>query len=156
MIIGIEEAGDDVLRRVARLSMAERHEHHLVAVQRSSIPASVFAYERTAAEVRGKFGAVVHRHAQGCHVGGERVIRHDRLGHEVRPLRLHTRVQMLAKIAIGPAIEASVLYRGQIVRHQIGPDLIAFVDDGPKLVGLRLPCKAGGIARPAGEDAMRA
>src|SRR5216684_5926405 len=63
---------------------------------------------------------------------------------------------MLAVIAIGPAIEASVPYRGQIIRNQVGPDLIAFVDHGPKFAGLRLPSKAGGVADSAGEDAMRA
>src|SRR5438270_3490048 len=62
---------------------------------------------------------------------------------------------MLAKIAIGPAIEASVLYRCEIVRNQIGPDLIAFVSDGPKLAAFRLPCKASRIADSAGEDTMR-
>src|SRR5258708_34737963 len=63
---------------------------------------------------------------------------------------------MLAVNAIGPDIEAAVLYGGQIIRNQIGPDLITFVDDGPKFAGLRLPRQAGGIARAAGEDAMGA
>src|SRR5450755_2457441 len=63
---------------------------------------------------------------------------------------------MLAVIAIGPAVEGSVLHRCQIIRNKVGPNLIAFVDDGPEFTGLGLPRKAGGIARAAGEDAMRA
>src|SRR5882757_846221 len=61
---------------------------------------------------------------------------------------------MLAIIAIGPAIEASVLDRCQIIRNQVGPDLVAFVGDGPELAGFRLPLQAGGIADSAGEDAV--
>ena len=63
---------------------------------------------------------------------------------------------MLAVIAVGPAVEASVAHRRQIIRNQVGPDLIAFVGDGPELAGLRLPLQAGRIAHAAGEDAMRA
>ena len=55
---------------------------------------------------------------------------------------MDARVQVLAVIAIGPAIESSVPYRGQIVRDQIWSDLIAFVDDGPEFAGLRFPRKA--------------
>ncbi len=63
---------------------------------------------------------------------------------------------MVTVIAVGPAVETSVPYRGQVIRNQVGPDLITFVDDGPELAGLRLPRQAGGIAQAAGEDAMGA
>ena len=63
---------------------------------------------------------------------------------------------MLAVIAIGPTVEASVPHRGQIIRNQVGPDLVALVGDGPEFAGLRLPLEPGGIANSAGEDAMRA
>jgi len=63
---------------------------------------------------------------------------------------------MLAVIAVGPAVEASVPYRRQIIRNQVGPDLIAFVGDGPELAGLRLPLKPCRIAHSAGEDSVRA
>src|SRR5882757_5998903 len=61
---------------------------------------------------------------------------------------------MLAVIAIGPAVEASVLNRRQIIRNQVGSDLVAFVGDGPELAGFRLPLQAGGIADSTGEDAV--
>src|SRR5262252_2947129 len=63
---------------------------------------------------------------------------------------------MLAVIAVGPAIEGSFLHRGQIVRNQIGPDLISLVDDGPEFAGLGLPLQAGWIAHAAGVDAVGA
>ena len=63
---------------------------------------------------------------------------------------------MLAVIAIGPTVEASVPHRGQIIRNQVGPDLVALVGDGPEFAGLGLPLQPGGIAHAAGEDAMRA
>src|SRR5260370_41996270 len=72
------------------------------------------------------------------------------------PLRYDARVQVLAIIAIGPTIEASVPHRGQIIRNQILPDLVALVGDGPKLAGLWLPLQPGGIANSTGEDAVRA
>src|SRR3954464_919977 len=69
-------------------------------------------------------------------------------------LRLDSGIKMLAVIAVGPAIEAAVPHRCEIVRNQIGPDLIAFIGDGPKLAAFRLPCKASRIADSAGEDTM--
>ncbi len=154
MIVRIEEARDDILRRARGLSAAKWHEHHFVAVKRSSIPASVLAYEGTTPVARGKIGARVHRQSQGCHVGAQGVIRRDRCRHEVGPLRHNPGVQVLAEVAIGPAVKAAVLHRGQIIRDQVGPDLIAFVGDRPELAGLRLPLQAGRIAYSAGEDAM--
>ena len=68
MIVRIEEARDDILWRAAGSSPAEGHEDHFVAVKRRSIPASVFADERTAAVVRRKIGACVHGYAQRRHV----------------------------------------------------------------------------------------
>jgi len=148
VIVCIEEAGDDVLRRAAGFSAAERHENHLVSVKRTSIPTSVFAYEGAAAVACGKVGACVHRDTQWRHMRAQGVVRHNRLSHQIGALRLDPRVEMLAVIAIGPAIETAVLHGGQIIRNQIGPDLIAFVDDGPEFAGLRLPHEAVGLRVP--------
>ena len=109
VIVGIEEAGDDILRRAAGLSAAEGHEDHLVAVERRSIPASMFADEGTAAVVCRKIGAGGHRDTQGRHVRAQRVVRRDRFGHQIGPLRQDAWVEVLAVIAVGPAIEAAVL-----------------------------------------------
>src|SRR6201989_1577353 len=145
----MEETLDDILCGAARLSILERHEDNLVAVKRRSIPASVFADEGTGAVVGGKIVAGGDRQPQR----GDGA---NRRGHQIGPLRHHAGIQVLAVIAVGPAVEASVLYRRQIIRNQVRPDLIAFVGDGPELARLRLPLKPGGIANAAGEDSMRA
>ena len=38
----------------------------------------------------------------------QRVVRHDRLRDQIGPLRLHPLVDMVAEVAVGPAVEAAV------------------------------------------------
>src|SRR5258708_5166671 len=125
-------------------------------MKRCWIPAAVFADEGTAPVVGGKIGTGGHHQSQWGDVRAQRVVRRDRGGHQVGPLWHDARVQMLAVIAVGPAIEASVPYRRQIIRNQVGPYLVTFVGDGPELASLRLPLKPGRIAHSAGEDSVRA
>src|SRR3984957_14476233 len=61
---------------------------------------------------------------------------------------------MLAVVAVGPAIEPAILHRGQIVRHQVRPDFIALVGDGPELACLGLPLQPGWIANAGSVEAM--
>lgn len=68
VIVRIEKACDDILRRPAWLSAAKRNENNFVTVKRRSIPTSVFAHERTAAIVFGKRGARVHDNTQWRYV----------------------------------------------------------------------------------------
>ena len=82
----------------------------------------------------------------------EGVVRLDGFCHPIRPRRLHPPIDVLAEIAVRPAIEAAVLYRGQVVRHQIGADLVTLVDDGPQLAAVRFPLQPGRVAQAAGED----
>src|SRR5450432_795702 len=63
---------------------------------------------------------------------------------------------MLAIIAVGPTIEASLAHRGQIIRHEIRPKFVALVGDRPELARVGLPLQAGGIAYAAGENTMSA
>src|SRR3982074_1521119 len=100
MIVGIEEARDDILCWAARPSAAKGNEDNLVAVKRRSIPASVFADERTATIVCGKVGARIHGDTQWRHVGTQRVVRRDRGGYQVGSLRLDAWVKVLAVVAI--------------------------------------------------------
>lgn len=71
MIVCVEEACDDILRRARGLSAAEWHEYHFVAVKRRSILASVLAHKSAAAVARGKIGARVHCQSQGGHMRAE-------------------------------------------------------------------------------------
>src|SRR5262245_66261590 len=83
--------------------------------------------------------AGVHRKAERRHVRAQRIVRRNRLGHEIGTLRLDAWIEMLSVVAVGPTVERAVLHRRQIVRHKIGADLIPLVGYGPELAGLRLP-----------------
>jgi len=61
----------------------------------------------------------------------QRVIRNDRFLDQIRALRLYARIEVLAVVAVRRAVEAAVLHRGQVIRHEIVTELVTFVDDGP-------------------------
>ena len=95
-----------------------------------------------------QIGAGVERKAQGCDMGAQRVIRRDGLRDQVGSLRLDARIDVLAVIAVRPAVEGAVLHRRQIIRHQIGAEFVALVDDGPQRAGLRLEIRPLGLRKP--------
>src|SRR5258708_31889358 len=81
----------------------------------------------------------------------QRVIRRNSFRHQIGPLWRNAVVDMLAEIAVGPAIEAAVLYRGHVIRHQIIAKLVALVDGDPQCPALRLPTRPVRIAKAGGE-----
>src|SRR5471030_1884130 len=86
----------------------------------------------------------------------QRVIRRYGFRHQIGPLRIDADVNVLAVIAIRPAVETAVLYRGHVVRHEIVAEFVAFVDGDPERAALRLPRRSVRIANPRGEYAPRA
>src|SRR5436190_834669 len=82
------------------------------------------------------------------------VVRHDRPRHELRVLWFDARVDMLAVIAVGPAVKAAVLHRGDVVGNEIAADLVALVDRRPQLTGARRPAQAVGIAQTRRKHAV--
>ena len=89
-------------------------------------------------------------------MGPEGVVGHDRLRHQVRAARLHPRVHNLPEVAVWPPIEAALLHRGHVVRHQVAPQLVALVDRRPQHAGHRFPGQADRVPQPRREDAMHA
>ncbi len=83
----------------------------------------------------------------------QRIVRHDRLGDEIGPLRLDAGIDVLAEIAVGPAVEATVLHRRHVIRDEIGTELVALVHHRPQRAGLRLEAEPVRIAQAACEDA---
>src|SRR5437868_6206767 len=81
----------------------------------------------------------------------ERIVRLNSLRDHGRILR-HPVVHRLPPIAIGPAVEAAVANRGQIVRRRLVAEAVALVDDGPEYGGRWLPCEPHGVTQAAGED----
>ena len=129
---------------------------HLEAADRRAVPTAVLADEGAVAIALGQLVAGVEEQAQRGHVGTQRVVGDDGLRHQVGTLRLHPRIQVLAEVAVGPAVEAALPYRGQVVRDQVVADLVALVDDGPQLAGDRFPLQAGRVAQAGGVDAAAA
>src|SRR5215831_15463411 len=76
----------------------------------------------------------------------ERVIGDNRLGNRIR-LRRDPRIHMLSVIAVWPPIEAAILHRRQVIRHEIAAEFVALVYHGPERASLRLPTHAVGIAK---------
>ena len=74
-------------RLAARLAVGERHEDHLVAAARTAVPRSVQADKGAVAIALRHQLAVGERHPERRDVAAERVVRRDRLRHEIRPLR---------------------------------------------------------------------
>ena len=100
VVVRIKKAGDDILCGTRGVSALEGYEDDLVAVEGCSIPAAVLPDEGAALIVRRKIVAGGHGKSQGCHVGAERVVRHDRFDDQIRPLRLNALIEMLTIITV--------------------------------------------------------
>ena len=85
-------------------------------------------------------------------VSAEREIGRDRLGDHLGILR-NTVVHDLTPIAVGPAVKASVLNRGQVVGRGFIAQPVALVDHRPECAGGGLEGHADGIAQAGGIDA---
>jgi hypothetical protein len=65
-------------------------------------------------------------------------------------------IDVLAPIAVGPAIERAPTHRSQIIRNEVGADLVPLVHDRKELTRSRLNGKSGGIAKAGRVRLMRA
>src|SRR5690606_36744119 len=128
----VAEAGGEIDRVAGRTTVAERHEHHLVADRRRAVPAAVHADEGTLGELRAHYRAG-EIHAQRGDVRAEAVVRGDGRRHLLRVLRLDPGIDVLAPVRPRPAVEAALAHRGQVVGHQVGADLVTLVDHRPQL-----------------------
>ena len=139
--------------RAGRLAVRERHEDHLVAAARLAVPRAMLADEGAVLHFGAEQVAGVEGQAERRGMRAERIVRHDRLCDEVGPRRLRPHIDMLAVIAVGPAIEAAVLDGGHVVGNEVAADLVALVDDDPKLAALRVPGQAVRVAQARCEKA---
>src|SRR5216684_1395434 len=64
-------------------------------------------------------------------------------------LPLMARIVISSDVVPGPSIEAPFLDVGDVIRRQIVPELVAFVDGSPQLAGLRVNRNAHRIADAA-------
>jgi hypothetical protein len=63
---------------------------------------------------------------------------------------------VLAEIAVGPAVEAALLHRREVVGHEIAAELVALVHDRPQRAALRLPAEPVRVAQAGCVQAARA
>src|SRR6476646_9694924 len=115
----IEESRDDILGLAVWTPAAERYKDDLVAVELVAVPAAMLADEGTAAIFLGKAVRRVEGEPKRGDMGAQRVIGNDRLLDQIWTLRLDARVEMLAPIAVRPAVEAAVLHRGHVIGHEV-------------------------------------
>src|SRR4029078_7432886 len=89
LVLVVHESRYEIFGLAAWLSVPERHEDDLVAIELLSIPASVLADERAAAILLRKLVGAVERHPERRDVRAQRIVGRDRLFDKVRTLRLH-------------------------------------------------------------------
>src|SRR5690606_25750066 len=130
----------------ARFAVTERHEHHLVAGRRRAVPAAMLADKDAVGELGAHDGRREGK-AKRCHMRSETVIGTSGGTYFFGVLGLGARIDRLSPIAVGPAIEAAFLYRGEVIGHEVRPDLVALVDHGKELAGIRLDGKRGRVAK---------
>src|SRR5690606_38638088 len=94
--------------------------------------------------------------AQGGHVRAQGIVRGDRGGDLLRVLRLDPGVDVLAPVGPGPAVEAALAHRGQVVGDQVRADLVALVDHRPQLAAAGLDRQRRRVAQAAGVFAVHA
>src|ERR1700730_255705 len=146
----VDKTGKDVDRQSRGVAVAERHENHLVSAQRLAVPRSVLADEDAAAVGIRQCATDVEGQPKRSGMIAERVIGDDRLGDHLR-LRRHPRIHMLSVIAVRPPIEAAVLHRSHVIRHEVAAEFVALVRRRPQRARPRLPAHAVGIAKPGGK-----
>src|SRR6267378_7286089 len=94
--------------------------------------------ENIAMVFRRKLLAVIESNPQRGVVRMKDHIRRDDLVLQFRMLALMPRVLVSAHVPPGPAIKTALLHVGDIVRNQIVPQRVAFVDRTPQLASLRI------------------
>src|SRR5690606_22392785 len=143
------EVVDEVHRRARWPAIREGYENHLVAHRVLAVPAAMLANEDTIGILRAhrRAGEV---QAQRRHVRAESVVRHDSRGDLFRVFGFDAGVNVLAPVAVGPAIEAAFLYRGEIVRYQVRPQFVTLVHHRPEHIRARLHGQRRGVAQAGG------
>src|SRR5205823_11007666 len=63
-------------------------------------------------------------------------------------LLLHPRIDIVADVAVRPAVKSAVLQRSEIIRRQVVAQFVPLVDAGPELSRHRLKRQPYGIPQP--------
>src|SRR6185437_12847481 len=149
-----QKPGQNVARRPGWAPVFERHEDHLVAAERAPVPGAVLADDHALGKA-WKRSRRQPAQAERSGVAAERIVRLDRPRDRLLVLR-HAVIHRLPPVAVGPAVEAAVADRGEIVRRRLVAETVALVDHRPERARVRLPCEAHRIAQAGRKDAALA
>src|SRR5690606_7701738 len=124
----------------------EGHPDNLVPGEILAVPAAVLADEGAFGEGSAESAVPREGQAQRGDVRAEGVVRANRAGDQSGLLRADPRIDVLAPVAVGPAVEGTLAHRGQIVGDQLRANLVTLVDHRPEGAGGRLDGQGGRVA----------
>src|ERR1700719_87214 len=75
---------------------------------------------------------------------------------QIPPLPSTPRILMLSDVRVWPAVERTGAHVGDVVRHEVFAQAVAFVDGGPERARLRIPVHPDRIAESSRKDAFAA
>src|SRR5207253_9419137 len=81
-------------------------------------------------------------------------IRHNRAADKLAPFAFASRINVLAHIRVGPAVESAVLYFCNVVGHEVVAQEVALLHGGPESARPRIKGQTYGIARPRSDDSF--
>ena len=106
--VALEKVGQNIDRVAGGPPVPEWHDY-LVAAVFASVPRTVLADEHAVPKGCRQRGAGVVGEAERCRVGAKCIVGRDCRRHQVGPCRFDALVDVLAPVAIGPAVKAASL-----------------------------------------------
>src|ERR1700689_5219431 len=148
-----DEAGYEILIFAGRPAVLEANAEPLVAGAQRPVPRAVLGRETVAGIFGGKRIAVVEGQSERGRVRLEQDIRNGDLSFQIGTLAGVVRILIAADIVPGPAVERALAYPGNVVRHQIVAQTVAFIGRAIEVAGLGVNGKPHAIADTGGEYA---
>jgi len=107
-------------------------------------------------ELGRQSGSVCRTQAQRRGVRSEGVVGHYSLRHQIRPLRLHPGIDMLAEIAIRPSVKRTFPERSHVIRRNIAAERVSLIDGHPQRARRWFPRETHRIAQARCESPLLA
>src|SRR5438132_6107433 len=108
----------------------------------------MFRDECAAAVALWKLLPVIKRKLDGSYVRAKHYIGNNGSGNKFRMFLLHARVDIVADVAVRPAVKPAIFQRGKVIRRKVISQTVAFVNRRPDLPGSRLERQPHWIPEP--------
>src|SRR5207247_5382331 len=116
-----------------RLAVLEGHKRDLVSGTNRTVPRAMFRYECAAAVALRKLLPGIKCELDRRHVSSEQHIGNDGPRNAFRMFLLHACIDVVADVAVRPAVESAVFQRRKVIGRKIVPETVAFIDCRPDL-----------------------